>query len=338
MTTEDKTTLALPSDTEIVITRVLDAPRDLVWKAWTDPAHLARWWGPVGFTTTTRQIEAKTGGRWRFVMHGPDGRDYENLITYTEVAEPERLAYRHGGEAGLEPVSFEVVVTFGRQGAGGDRTLVTMRSVFPSKRARDFVIQKYDAAEGGRQTISRLAEHVATMSAEDLDRPFEISRVFDAPRDLVWKAWTEAEHLPRWFSPRGVTISKSTLDLKVGGMFHYCMRMPDGTEQWGRWIFREILPPDRLVFVVSFADAAAKAVRAPFSQDWPLEMLATVTFAAHAGIGGGTVVHVRSEPVDATAAERRTFGEGHPSMRGGWTGTLDQLEAYLAIRRRPRDG
>jgi uncharacterized protein YndB with AHSA1/START domain len=327
MTAEEKTALTLASDTEIVVSRTFEAPRELVWKAWTDPEHLPRWWGPVGFSTTTRRIAVKPGGQWRFVMHGPDGRDYENLITFSEVVPPERLVYKHGGEAEVEPVNFRVVVTFAEAGLG--RTRLTMTSVFPSKKARDFVLEKYGAGEGAKQTLGRLAEHLATLGAEGSARPFLVTRVFDAPRDRVWKAWTSAEHLPRWFGPKGTAIVRSSLDLRVGGGFYYCMRAPDGSETWGKWVFREIVEGERLVFVLSFADAAGNTIRVPFADDWPRQMLSTVTFAEHAGIRKGTVVAVRSEPIDASAVERRTFDEGHPSMEAGWNGTFDVLEAYL---------
>jgi uncharacterized protein YndB with AHSA1/START domain len=90
----------------IVATRVLDAPRELVFSAWTDQKHLAQWWGPNGFTTTTYAFDFRAGGVWRFVMHGPDGRDYENRITFDEIVEPERIVYHHGGGDDVEPVQF----------------------------------------------------------------------------------------------------------------------------------------------------------------------------------------------------------------------------------------
>ena len=98
-------------DREIVITRLIDAPRDLVFEAWTDAKHLAAWWGPTGFTTTTSAFDMRPGGVWRFVMHGPDGRDYQNRITYDEIVRPERIVYSHGGGDDAEPVQFETTVT-----------------------------------------------------------------------------------------------------------------------------------------------------------------------------------------------------------------------------------
>lgn len=144
----------------IIATRVFDAPRSLVFEAWTDQKHLAQWWGPDGFSTTTRSIDIRSGGVWRFVMHGPDGRDYENRITYVEVVKPKRLVYRHGGGDDVEPVEFEVEVTFEEI---GKQTQLTMRMVFPSAQERARVIKEYGADKGLVQTLARLSEYVKSM-------------------------------------------------------------------------------------------------------------------------------------------------------------------------------
>jgi uncharacterized protein YndB with AHSA1/START domain len=143
----------------IIATRVFDAPRDLVFAAWTDQKHLAQWWGPTGFSTTTRSIDIRSGGVWRFVMHGPDGRDYENRITYVEIVKPKRIVYRHRGED-VEPVTFEVEVTFEEV---GEKTRLTMQMVFPSAEERARVIKEYGADEGVAQTLARLGEYVEKM-------------------------------------------------------------------------------------------------------------------------------------------------------------------------------
>src|SRR5438093_63843 len=123
----------------MVLTRVFDAPRELVFEAWTDPEHLSEWWGPNGFTTTIREMSVKPGGRWRYVMHGPDGTDYDDRIVYEEVVRPERLAYLHGSDVDDDPERFHVTVTF--QDEGGE-TRVTMRAVLPTvaafARAKEF--------------------------------------------------------------------------------------------------------------------------------------------------------------------------------------------------------
>ncbi len=216
----------------------------------------------------------------------------------------------------------------------GNATKVTMRSVFPSKNARDFVVRTYNAVEGGQQTLGRLAEHLQQMSgAGPANPPFVITRVFNVPLETMWQAWTESDQLTQWFGPKGLTISRCTLDLRPGGTFHYCMRGPDGNEMWGKWVFREITPPERLVFLASFADEQGNVIRAPFSADWPLEMLSVITFAKHAGIGRGTVVRIQGSAFNATAAEQQTFDASHGSMQIGWTGTLDQLAGFLAAER-----
>lgn len=321
------------SDREIVLSRVFDAPRAIVWKAYTDAERLAHWWGPRGFTTRTTHMDVKPGGDWRFVMIGPDGHEYPNRIIYIEVAEPERLRYRHAGAADTEPVNFEVLVTFEPEAGGSGRTRVTMRSTFPSQEALEFVVRTYGAIEGGKQTFERLAEYVGGADAagtDPLDRPFVIKRVFRAPRELVFDAWTRREHLMQWMGPKGTTIAESSLDLRPGGIFHYGMRSPDGGLMWGKWVFREIVRPEKLVVVVSFSDARAGITRHPFAPDWPLETLSTVTFDEHAGVGRGTTVVLRWSPHNATDAERQVFAASHAGMEQGWGGTMEQFETYLA--------
>ena len=149
---------------EIVGIREFDAPRDLVWQVWTDPKHLAQWWGPNGFTTTTSSFDMRAGGVWRFVMHGPDGRDYQNRITFDEIVKGERIAYRHGGGDDVEPVQFRTVVTF--EDLGGRCTRITWRATFPSAAERARVIKEYGADKGFVQTMARLAEYVAAMASE----------------------------------------------------------------------------------------------------------------------------------------------------------------------------
>jgi uncharacterized protein YndB with AHSA1/START domain len=165
------------------------------------------------------------------------------------------------------------------------------------------------------------------VAAESPEREFIITRVFNAPRDLVWKAYTEAERLMQWWGPKGVTMRVAKLDLRPGGSFHYCYQMPNGNEMWGVFVYREIVAPERLVFTNSFSDAEGNIVRAPFSADWPLEILNTLTFIEH---GGQTTLTMRGVPYNATAAEHKTFEDAFASMQQGSKGTLDQLEAYLA--------
>jgi len=152
--------VATTPDREIVTTRLLDAPRELVFKVWTDPKHLPHWYGPNGFRTTIEEMDVRPGGEWRLVMHGPDGRDYRNRIVFSEVVPPERLVYRHVPEPGTEPVTHQTIVTFVDRGG---KTELTLRLVFASNEARDYVIKTYNALEGGRQTVGRLADYLAQL-------------------------------------------------------------------------------------------------------------------------------------------------------------------------------
>jgi uncharacterized protein YndB with AHSA1/START domain len=158
MTTAAQTTET--TDREINTIRLLDAPRELVWKVWTDPKHIANWFGPDGFSTTTETMDVRPGGTWRFTMHSPDGTAYANLITFEEVVRPERLAYLQGDDT--EPDQFHTTVTLEKQ---GDKTLFTMRALFKTAAAREYVVREYAAIESREQTVARLAEYLQTLVA-----------------------------------------------------------------------------------------------------------------------------------------------------------------------------
>jgi uncharacterized protein YndB with AHSA1/START domain len=158
-------------------------------------------------------------------------------------------------------------------------------------------------------------------------KEFVISRTFDAPRNLVWTAWTQREALTQWFGPKGFTMSRATLDFRVGGVFHYCLVAPDGMEMWGKMTYREIVPTQRLVWVNAFSDEKGGLGRHPLAPEWPQQMLTVATFDER---DGRTTVTIRWSPIDATPGEQNVFDTNHDSMRMGWTGTFEQLEQYLA--------
>ena len=157
MTAETDTAIA---GREIVVTRTIDAPRRLVFGAYTDARHVAQWWGPNGFTTTTRSFEFRPGGVWDFIMHGPDGTDYPNRIEWREIVAPERIEYVHG-ERENDPRAFDSTVTLVERGSA---TEVTLRAVFKTRKQRDEVVEQFGALEGARQTLGRLAAYVATLA------------------------------------------------------------------------------------------------------------------------------------------------------------------------------
>lgn len=162
---------------------------------------------------------------------------------------------------------------------------------------------------------------------------FSISRTFNAPRDRVWAAHATAEALTQWWGPKGCTIRVIKLDFRPGGIFHYAMSFqPGAPEMFGRFIYREVLAPSRIVYVSSFSDAEGGVTRAPFPQldgKFPLEILNTMTFTE---AGGKTTIDLRGGPINATEDERKMYASMHDSMRGGFSGTFDQLDAFLAKR------
>jgi uncharacterized protein YndB with AHSA1/START domain len=155
---------------------------------------------------------------------------------------------------------------------------------------------------------------------------FVISRVFDAPRELVWKAWTEPERLALWWGPKGFTMLACTVDFRAGGLCHYGMQAPNGFEMWGKFVYHEIAAPEKLVFVVSFSDKECNTLRHFASPTWPLEVLNVLTLTEQ---DGKSTLTLRGSPINASDEERRTFEGGFDSMRQGFAGTLDQLAGYL---------
>lgn len=158
-TGQNPAALSATADREVVISRVIDAPPDVVFEAFTEVRRLSQWWGPEGFTTTTRTFEFRVGGEWEFVMHGPDGTDYQEWISWTTLVPAERIAMLHG-EFRDDPNAFESSLTFE---PFGEATRIEMRTLFPTKELRDEAVEKYHAIEGGQQTLGHLAAYVAEL-------------------------------------------------------------------------------------------------------------------------------------------------------------------------------
>jgi len=159
-------------------------------------------------------------------------------------------------------------------------------------------------------------------------KDFVITRMFDAPRELVWKCFTEPARMNEWFGPKGSTFVASNMDLRVGGTYHGAMRDPQGNVMWAKFVYREIVPPELLVWEHSFSDEAGGLTRHPLSPTWPLKLLTRVTLEQAAA--GKTKLTLRWTPLDASEEEQKTFAAARDSMQGGWTGTFEQLDAYLA--------
>jgi uncharacterized protein YndB with AHSA1/START domain len=168
------------------------------------------------------------------------------------------------------------------------------------------------------------------VTTSEPQKDFVISRTFDASRDRVWSAFTSADALAQWWGPKGSKIRVIKLDFRPGGIFHYAMAFQPGRDMYGRFIYSEIAAPERLVFINSFSDPEGGITRAPFPQlegKWPLEVLNTMTLTEQ---GGKTTISLRGGPINATEEERKIFDGMADSMRQGFGGTFDQLDAYLA--------
>ena len=182
---------------ELSITRLLNAPPELVWEVWTKPEHLTNWWGPIGFSTTTHEMNVKPGGVWRFMMHGPDGKDYPNKIVFIEVVKPELLVYKHTGEEHTADVRFHVTVNFEKQ---GNKTKLTMRSLLESVEEFERIMKEYGAEEGMKQTVDRLAEYLETKQpVQSIDDIIVIEKTYNAPIERVWKTITDKNEMKKWY-------------------------------------------------------------------------------------------------------------------------------------------
>ncbi len=151
------------SEREVVFTRMLDAPRELVWRVWSDPDHVRQWWGPAGFTTTTHEFSFVVGGAWRFVMHGPDGTDYPNLVIFREIVPPSRIVYENEWDLPGAPLDFTVVVLLN---AEGKKTSFSLRMTFRDAEAMRTAVERYGVLDGGTQTLDRLAGYVNGIAVE----------------------------------------------------------------------------------------------------------------------------------------------------------------------------
>ena len=157
---------------------------------------------------------------------------------------------------------------------------------------------------------------------------FIITRTLDAPRDLVFRAWTEPQHLANWWGPAGMELRVVNFELKPGGIFHYAMVAQNGAEMFGRMAYREITPPERLVWVNSFADAEGNVAQSAYfpNNEFPLEILNELTLTEE---GGKTALHLRGTPINASESQVEFYRSMFPSMEKGFGGTFEQLEEYL---------
>jgi uncharacterized protein YndB with AHSA1/START domain len=164
-------------------------------------------------------------------------------------------------------------------------------------------------------------------ATEIMTEEFVVSREFNAPRELVFKAWTDPAHLAKWWGPKGFNITSSKMELHPGGIFLYSMVTPDSQEIWGKFIYREITPPEKLVFITSFSDRDGGLTRIPWLANWPMEVLNVITFTEN---NGKTTLNLKGGPINASEEEIASFAEGRDGMAQGFAGAFEQLDAHLA--------
>ncbi len=306
---------------EIKLVRVFDAPVKLVWECYTSDKHKAHWWGPRGFTITTKSKDVRPGGTWVYTMHGPDGKEWPNYTTYHVVEEHSKLVYDHGASAADQKPLFRVTVTF-EEFKG--KTVMDMTMALESEAAAK-EIAKHIKHAGGNSTWDRLAEYlVEEQTKNDI---FVINRSFEAPIATMFGMWTKAEHLSQWLAPTGFTMKVIKGEMKAGSEIFYSMTNGEIT-MFGKIFYQEISHVTRLVYTQQFSDKDGNMGRHPHAPPWPATMRSTILFAEE----GPNETRVTVNWVvygDATAEERKMFHDAKSGMTQGWTGSFDKLEELI---------
>ncbi|HEX6844114.1 MAG TPA: SRPBCC family protein [Actinomycetota bacterium] len=290
---------------EITITKMLDAPVDLVFRAWTEAEHLARWWGPEGFTVPSAECDAREGGALRIVMRAPDGQDFPMTGTFREVDPPRRLviaseALGDGGERLLEAVT---TVSFVDHDGKCELT-VHERGVALTPEA----VAMLAGMELGMVQSLRKLDDLLTGA---IDRQMALTRMLPAPVERVFEAWTAPEHLERWWGPDGFTTTTQEIDIRPGGVWRFTMHGPDGVEYPNVIAFEEIVPNERLVYLHTSPDDEDPSFRT------------TVTFDGFAGMTVLTMKGVFDRPEDLALVI-----EKYDALQGG-NQHLDRMVAYV---------
>jgi uncharacterized protein YndB with AHSA1/START domain len=304
----------------ISLTRVYDAPLQMVWDAWTVPEEVAQWWGPRGFTITTHSRDLRTGGHWTYTMHGPDGTYYENITTYLDVVPLQRMVYDHGATRDSPPL-FRVTALFTERDG---HTQLDMSMTFATPEVAEQMTGFIKKA-GGNGTWDRLAEYLGKQTTGK--EQFFIARSFDADIETVYEMWSNPEHIAQWLPPTGATMRFLRADMRDGGSSFYAMTFPDGATMHGRIQYIAFEKPHRIAYTQQFCDEQERVIRPPFFKDWPETMLTTVELTAEGP--DRTRVRVCWEPHVANAADIAEFVKQRGSMTMGWTGSFDKLEALI---------
>ncbi len=266
---------------ELTITRIFAAPRSLVFQAWTDPKHMAQWWGPYDSTMPVCEMDVRPGGAIRIEMRGPDGAVYPMKGVFREIVPPERLVFAttamedEAGKPGLEVLN---TVTFAEH--RGQTRLTLHARVVKIAPAAAATLAGMEA--GWTQSLDRLEDRLTGTAGREI----VVARVIHAPRELVFKAWTEPEHVAQWWGPNGFTNTIHEMDVRPGGVWRFVMHGPDGVDYPNRIVFSEVVKPERLVYTHG-------------EEGEPGQFHVRVTFAAV-----GAVTHLTMRLLFRSATER----------------------------------
>lgn len=296
------------ADRELRISRLLNAPRELVWKVWTDPKHIKNWWGPNGFTNTISTMEVKKGGQWQFIMHGPDGTDYRNHNEFLEVVKHERIVYRH-----ISNPRFTATITFEMQ---GDKTLLNWHMLFESREEFIAVVKAHKADEGLKQNGEKLELYLQQMAARPTAiKEITITRILNAPRNVVYNAWVNPVELAKWWGPRGFTTGVTETDPKEGGNLRIEM-LGQGYRNMVTGQFVEVTPNEKIIYTTSaFADAEGNDTLKGYNE---------IKFEDFGK--GRTKLTIYASIVKATP-ELQAAMDG---MYEGWSQSIDKLEELVS--------
>lgn len=303
---------------ELYISRLYDAPVEVVWEAWTDPDQVAKWWGPRGFTITTHSKDLKVGGHWNYTMHGPDGTDYPNITTYHEVEKFKRLVYDHGAND-KQPPLFRVTVSF--QSIGKKTQMdMTMTLATPEEAART---KKFIKDAGGNSTWDRLAEFLKKKNTGK--EVFVINRSFDAPIETLFEMWTDAAHISQWLGPAGTKMEYLNDEIAEGKTAFYKMSFDSGVTMYGKMTYAKIERPNYIEYTQNFTDENGGLSKHPLAPLFPDYMLTRVYFTKEAE--QQTRLTIIWEPTgDYSAEELEAFVEMRAGMTQGWSQSFDKLE------------
>jgi len=307
--------ISLPSDTEILITRSVRAPKGLVCETFLKPEHMERWWGPYSHATPVFQIDARVGGKWSAVSPAGDPNPYTFQGVFLEIVPGERISQTFQY---MDYPPMTQTATFKER---DNVTRITVHCKFDSIESRDGMMQGGNMEWGMNQSYERLE----TLVMEVHEPEFQFTRTFKAPAELVWRAWTEADRFEKWFGSPNATVKVKSMDFQPGGSMHYVMSLGE-QKVYGRFDYREISPIDRFVYINAFADENGDYGRNPWMPEWPVTVLNTVAFSESAG---ETTIVLSAWPITDKPTEMEAFKSSRKGMEYGFKGTLDALEKYL---------